>query len=203
MKGDAGAVGRDLAELNDGFLRLVSRDASAGLPDTVRARLRVLEQDAQARLAAMPFALFGFGFEDEDAWARLLSPGVRELEPRGQLPLPPVERFTLLALTSIRGLLRADPRSVLNWIGLPPGTGGRLAALEIGSLGLVATLASHRLRGRLAPREVLWLRLIAAAQERDTRQLALLAALGRQWTIRRSLGLAAPSRTPRGHRRAD
>lgn len=203
MKGDVGVIGHDLAELNDGFLRLVARDALAGLPDTVRARLRMLEPEAQARLAALPFALFGFGFEDEDAWTRLLSPGVRELEPLGQLPLPPVERFTLLALTSIRGLLRSDPRSVLNWIGLPPGTGERLAALEIGSLGLVATQSAHRLRGRLAPRELLWLRLIAAARERDTRQLALLASLGRQWTIRRSLGLAAPSRTLRGHRRAD
>ncbi len=201
MNGDA--VGRDLAELNEGFLRLASQDVAVGLADAVRARLRTLEPAARSRLAAMPFALFGFGFEDEAGWARLLSPGVRELEPRGHLPMPPAERFTLLALTSIRGLLREDPRNVLNWIGLPPDTGRRLAALEIGSLGLVATLAARRLRGRLAPREPLWLRLIAAAEEGDARQLALLAALGRQWTIRRSLGLAGPARVVRGHRRAD
>lgn len=202
MHREAVVLGRDLAELNDGFLQLVAAGTAAGLSELVLTRLQALDPAARGRLAEMPFALFGFGFEDEAGWAQLLSPGVRDLAIDGLAPAPPAERFTLLALTALRGLVRIAPRSVLNWIGLPRETGQRLAAVEIGSLAPVAALAAHRLRGRLAPREMLWLRFIAAAEDRDARQLALLAAWGRQWTIRRSLGLGEQLIAPRGRRRS-
>lgn len=198
---DTTVFGRDLAELNDGFLALVTSGPDAGLPAVVAARLRGLEQASRERLASVSFALFGFGFEDQACWAGLLSPGVRDLEPAYTACEPPVERFTLLALTILRGFIRVAPYSVSAWAGLPSETRTRLAALGIAGLGLVAPLASPRLRGRLADREVFWLRLIDAAENNDERQLALLAALGRQWTIRRSLGLTVPPQPARGFRR--
>lgn len=180
---------RDLSELNEGFLQLVAEGSDAGLPVPVLLRLRTLDAAARRRLAGASFALFGFGFEDVGAWACLLSPGVRDLEP-GYAPCGvEVERFTLLTLTTLRGLLRVAPRGVAAWVGLPDETRKRLADLEIGLLATVAVAASPRLRGRLPARETLWHRLIDAALSHDERRFALLASQGKQWTIRRSLGL--------------
>lgn len=198
---EATVFGRDLAELNAGFLELAAQGPDTGLALRVVIRLQALDAVARRRLAAAPFALFTFGFEDEAAWAALLSPGVRELEP-GYFPCEPaVERFTLLALTVLRGFVRAAPHSISAWIGLPPATRARLAGLEVGVLGLAAPWAAPRLRGRLAAREGFWLRILDAAVRDDRRQLALLAALGKQWAIRRSLHLAAPLQPARGFRR--
>jgi len=195
------AFGRDLVELNEGFLGLVEHAPDACLPAGVVARLRALDRATRRRLAAAPFALFGFGFDDEAAWAGLLSPGVRDMEPAYHACEASVERFTLLALMVLRGFVRVAPDRASTWIGLTSGTRKRLAALEVGVLGNVAPLAAPRLRGRLAFREAYWLRLIDAAEHDDRRQLALLTALGKQWAIRRSLGLSAPSRPVRGFRR--
>jgi hypothetical protein len=194
-------LGRDLAELNDGFLELVVRGSDAGLPACVRERLRGLGKVPRRRLAAVPLALFSLGFEDEAAWAGLLSLGVRDLNPAYHACEPPVERFTLVALMALRGLARTAPQTASAWIGLPPETRSRLAATELGSLSLVAPLAACRLRGCFASREAIWLRLLDAAGSRDERQLGVLAALGKQWTIRGSLGLSAPSQPVRGFRR--
>lgn len=201
MTTETTVFGRDLVELNEGFLVLVLAGSDAGLAAEVLARLRTLDGAARLRLASVPFALFGFGFEDEAAWADVLSPGVRDLEPALHAGEPSVERFTLLALTVIRGFARTAPRRVSAWIGLTPGTLARLAALEVGTLGLVAPLAAPRLRGRLAPRKGLWLRFVDAIEHDDARQLALLAALGKQWTIRRALRLSTPPQPVRGFRR--
>jgi hypothetical protein len=198
---EAKGIGRDLAELNEGFLELVAQGPDAGLPSHVVARLRLLDAVTRRRLASAPFALFTFGFEDEAAWAVLLSPGVRDLEPAYLSCEPAVERFVLLALTVLRGLLRTTPHSISAWIGLTAQMRSRLAALEVGGLGQLAVRAAPRLRGRLAGRETFWLRIIAAAEGNDLRQLALLTALGKQWAIRRSLGLSVQSRPVRGFRR--
>lgn len=195
------SFGRDLAGLNEEFLALAASGLEPSLPATAVARLRKVGRASRRRLGAAPFALFGFGFEDEDDWAGLLSPGVRDRE-RGYMACEPsVERFTLLALTVLRGFARSLPRGVSAWIGLPVATRERLAMQEIGSLAVVASLAASRLRGRLAHREAFWLRLIHAAEHNDERQLKLLAALGRQWTIRRSLGLELELQPARGFRR--
>jgi hypothetical protein len=194
-------LARDLAELNEGFLELVGRGADAGLPPRVLADLRAIGPGTRQRLAALPFALFGFGFEDEAVWARLLSPGVRDLDPGYVSGEPAAERFTLLALTVVRGMVRTAPESVSSWIGLPAGTRARLDKLEIGTLGIVAALAAPRLRGRLPGREQLWLGLIDAAARDDARHLRLLATQGKQWTIRRCLGLETPIAPSRGYRR--
>lgn len=193
--------GRDLAGLNEEFLTLAANGLEPGLPAAAVARLRRMGRASRRRLGAAPFALFGFGFEDEEDWSGLLSPGVRDLQ-RGYLACDPaVERFTLLALTVLRGFARSVPRGVSAWIGLPVATRERLAMQEIGALAFVAPLAASRLRGRLAHREAFWLRLIDAAEHNDERKLKLLSALGRQWTIRRSLGLALPLQPARGFRR--
>jgi len=191
----------DLAELNEAFLGLVGRGTDAGLPPRVLAELRAIGPDTRQRLAALPFALFGFGFEDEAAWARLLSPGVRDLDPGYVSGEPATERFTLLVLTVVRRMARDAPESVSSWIGLPAGTRTRLDKLEIGTLGIVAALAAPRLRGRLPGREPLWLGLIDAAARDDARYLRLLATQGQQWTIRRCLGLESPIAPARGFRR--
>jgi hypothetical protein len=191
----------DLAELNEAFLDLVGRGTDAGLPPRVLEELRAIGPDTRQRLAALPFALFGFGFEDEAAWARLLSPGVRDLDPGYVSGEPAAERFTLLVLTVVRGMARDAPESVSSWIGLPAGTRTRLDKLEIGALGIVAALAAPRLRGRLPGREPLWLGLIDAAARDDARYLRLLATQGQQWTIRRCLGLENPMAPSRGFRR--
>lgn len=183
---------RDLAELNEGFLELVAQGPDVGFSPTVHARLAAFGRKPRRRLAGVAFALFGFGFQEEAAWAPLLSPGVRDLERVYAARDPAVECFTLLALSALRGFMRTAPRRVSAWIGLPPETGVQLAALEIGALGPVAMLAAPRLRGRLAPRASLWHRFIDAAERGDERQLAVLAALGQQWTIRRSLRLEPP-----------
>jgi hypothetical protein len=194
-------LGRDLAELNDGFLELIVRGSDAGLSACVCAQLRRLGKGPRSRLAAVPLALFSLGFEDEAAWAGLLSIGVRDLNPAYQACEPPVERFTVIALMALRGLARTAPHTVSAWIGLPPETRSRLAAMELGSLSLVAPLAAGRLRGCFVSREAIWLRLLDAAGNNDERQLGVLAALVKQWTIRRSLGLSAPSQPVRGFRR--
>jgi hypothetical protein len=195
------AFGRDLVELNKGFLELVARLPDAGLPASVVGRLRAMDRTSRRRLAAAPFALFGFGFEDEAAWSALLSQGVRDTDHAYRACEPAVERFTLLALVVLRGFVRVDPDRISAWIGLTSGTRTRLAALEVGALGAVAPLAAARLRGRLAPRESYWLRLVDAAERDDRQQLAMLVALGKQWAIRRSLGLSTPPRPVRGFRR--
>jgi hypothetical protein len=195
------SIGRELAELNEGFLELVVRGSDAGLAACVLAVLRGLDRGSRRRLAAVPLALFSLEFEDEAAWDGLLSLGVRDLEPAYRIREPAVEHFTLLALMALRSMARTAPHTVSAWIGLPPETRSRLAALELGSLGLVASHASPRLCGCLSSREALWLRLLHAAGKNDQRQLAVLAALGKQWTIRRSLGLSGPTRPVRGFRR--
>ncbi|NGX17295.1 hypothetical protein [Wenzhouxiangella sp. XN24] len=201
MTREATILGRDLAELNEGFLVLMAAEVDAGFSSEVTARLRSLDHHARHRLAAVPFALFGFGFQDEATWARLLSPGVRDLDPGYVSREPGAERFTLLALTALRAFARAHPQSVSAWIGLPARTRSRLAGVEIGQLATVAALATPRLKGRLAGRDVLWKRLIDAARHGDERLLAMLAALGKQWTIRRCLGIENPTAAPRGFRR--
>jgi len=201
MSTDMAAFGRDLAELNTGFLDLLAADVDAGLPDRVLLRLRVLDRSTRCRLGEVPFALFGFGFEDETAWGVLLSPGVRDLEPGYAVPDAPLERFTLLALTALRALLRIAPRTVAAWGGLPSAIQLRLSEVEIGLLSHVAMLSATRLHARRKLRDSVWLRLIEAAERNDTRQLRVLAALGRQWTIRRSLGLQAVAPAARGFRR--
>jgi hypothetical protein len=198
---DAATVGRDLAELNAGFLELVAGGADARLPESVLAGLRAMEARRRHRLGVLPFALFGFGFEEEGFWSGLLSPGVRELEPGYPSPEPRTERFTLVVLTALRGLARVAPHATSAWIGLPEATRRRLAQLEIGLLAPVAVHAAPRLRGRLSLREPVWLRLIEAAERDDAEQLRLLAALGSQWTIRRSLGIGPPRARPRSLRR--
>lgn len=192
---------RDLAELNEGFLELVANGLESRLPESVAVRLQRLDSASRRRLGAAPFALFGFGFEDEADWAGLLSPGVRDLEPGYRPCALEVERFTLLALMVLRSCVRSAPRSVSAWVGLPSDTRKRLATQEIGSLGLVALLAAPRLRGRLAHREDFWLRYIDAASNNDEPQLKVLAAQGLQWTIRRSLGLSHTLQPARGFRR--
>jgi hypothetical protein len=194
-------LGRDQAELNREFLELLAQGPDAGLSATVLTRVRGLDADARGRLAALPFALFGFGFEDETAWARLLSPGVRDLDPGYVSRDPLVERFTLLALTALRGFAGVAPHKTGAWIGLPVETRARLAEVEIGTLSAAAVLAAPRLRSRLAHREQLWLRLIDASERNDRRQLVVLAALGKQWTIRRCLKLKAPGKPVRAFRR--
>jgi len=190
----------DLAALNEGFLALVGDGAEAGLEPRVLARLRSLDDGQRRRLGAVPFSLFGFGFEEEAAWAALLSPGVRDLEAGYAACEAGVERFTLVALTALRGFVHAAPRSVSAWIGLPPATRERLAELEIGLLAPVATVASVRLRGRRTLRASVWLRLVDAAERDDARQMRLLATLGKQWAIRLSLGIEGSAPTSRGFR---
>ena len=194
-------LARDLSELNAGFLVLVAQGTNAGLPDDVAQRLRELAPDARRRLAAAPFALFGLGFEDEAGWARMLSPGVRDLEPGYASQEPRAERFTLLALTALRGFVRAAPHSVSAWIGMPSGTRARLADVDISALCAVAACAAPRLQGRFLARQHLWRRIIDAASHADERDLRLLIALGKQWTIRRCLGLQSPGAPVRGFRR--
>ena len=201
MGKDMAAFSRDLAELNMGFLDLLAEDVDAGLPDCVLRRLRVLDRPMRSRLGEVPFALFGFGFEDEAAWSVFLSPGVRDLEPGYAASDAPLERFTLLALTALRALLRVAPRPVAAWVGLPPPTQLRLSEVEIGLLAQVAMLSASRLHARRKLRDAVWLRLIEAAEHNDIRQLRLLAALGRQWTIRRFLGIQAAAPAARGFRR--
>lgn len=195
------ALARDLADLNAGFLALVGHGVHAGLPDDVARRLRELAPQVRIRLAGTPFALFGFGFEDEGEWARLLSPGVRDPEPDYLSREPPAERFTLLALTALRVFLRTAPRQVSAWMGLPTETRMRLAEVEIGDLCAVAARAAPRLHGRFLARKYLWHRIIDAAVYGDERDLRLLISLGKQWTIRRSLGLQSACATMRGFRR--
>lgn len=195
------ALARDLSDLNAGFLSLVAHGADTGLPDDVTRRLRALAPEVRNRLAAAPFALFGFGFEDEAAWTRLLSPGVCDLDPGYVSREPPAERFTLLALAALRGFLRAAPRRVSAWMGLPTEVRTRLAEVEIGVLCAVAACAAPRLQGRFLAREYLWHRIIDAAACGDERDLRLQIALGKQWTIRRSLGLQEACATMRGFRR--
>lgn len=192
--------GNDLVALNEGFLALVMDGAEAGLEARVLARLRKLDVGQRHRLGALPFSLFGFGFEEEAAWAALLSPGVRDLAVGYESCEAEVERFTLLALTALRGFVHAAPRSVSAWIGLPPATRDRLAELEIGLLSPVAALASPRLRARRTLQASVWLRLVDATERDDARQLRLLATLGKQWAIRRSLGIEAAAPASRGFR---
>lgn len=199
---ETGVDTRDRAQLNAGFIELVAQGATtAGLPPPVLATLRTIAPPAQQRLATLPFALFGLGFEDDSEWARLLSPGVRDRYPAYVSREPLVERFTLLVLTTLRASARLAPHSTSAWIGLPATIRSRLEELEIGALGVVGALAAPRLRGRLAGREEWWLRLVDAAERNDERQLRLLAALGTQWAIRRCLGIEAPAAPARGYRR--
>lgn len=201
MDFEAAGIGRDLTALNESFLYLLSDGPGMGLPPRVVGRLLALEAMPRRRLAAVPFALFSFGFEDGPAWTRLLSPGVRELCQQSPLPSPAAERFALVALTCIRSFIRVSPCRVSAWAGLPPDTRARLAGLEIATLRFVAPLAAAQLRGRFLPRDGLWLRLVDACERNDQRQLAILGAHGLQWTIRRSLGLGAPQASARGFRR--
>ncbi len=180
---------RDLAELNGEFIDLAADGLDLGLAACVQARIAGLDDDGRRALAAVPFALFGLGFEEESAWTTLLSPCVRDLEP-GYIPaMAPAERFALLALSTLRTCLRMAGRSTSAWIGLPPATRRRLVALEIGLLPPVAACAAPRLRARRVLGETTWARLVDAVAKRDQRQLVILAALGRQWSIRRSLGI--------------
>lgn len=192
---------RDFVELNQGFLELAAGGPRPGLPAAVLERLTRLDRKSRHRLAAVSFALFGFGFEDEADWARLLSPGVRDLEQPYDPGEPAAERFALVALTALRALVRNTPHSVSAWIGLPAATRARLADLEIGLLAPVAVQAGARLHGRRALREGHWHRLLDAAERGDARQLVLLSALGKQWTIRRSLGIEPPRPPPRRYLR--
>ncbi len=201
MKSDTAMMGSDLAELNEGFLALAVGGEALGLSDEVLARLTGLSSLRRQRLAAVPFALFSFGFEDRDCWTRMLSPGVRELCATAAVASPQVERFTLLALTFIRALARWAPQRASACVGLPWDTRERLAAFRIGELGLVASLAAVRLRGRLAGDETWWIRLLLACERADERQLGMLGDFGMQWTIRRALQLEKPPRPVGGFRR--
>lgn len=192
---------QDLAELNEGFIALVQDGLDAGLTPALRARMERLRPDRARVLAALPFALFGLGFEEEAAWATLLSPCVRDLEPGYARARAPAERFTLLALGILRSHVRHTPHAVSAWMGIPPLMRRGLPQLEIGLLAPVAACAAPRLRARRVLHEATWLRLLEAAERDDTRQLALLAALGRQWSIRRSLGISVTSSTARAFRR--
>jgi hypothetical protein len=180
---------RDFTELNHGFLGLASSGLEVGLRPSVQERIASLGERGLHGLAGLPFALFGLGFEEEGAWATLLSPCVRDLEPAYAAARAPAERFTLLALSTLRTHLRLVPEPASAWIGLPPPMRSQLVAVEISLLAPVAACAAPRLRARRVLREAVWLRLVEAAAGRDRRQLALLAAWGRQWSIRRSLGL--------------
>jgi hypothetical protein len=191
---------QDLVDLNEAFLVVLADHPEAGAPVWLRPRLVRLEKPQRRRLAALPLALFSLGFEDAQAWERLLSPCVRD-ELSGGHAAGGVERFTLLALSIVRGLAQLAPRQASAWAGLPPATGTRLAALRLGELAAVAPRAAGKLRPRRAADTEWWLRLVDACQQGDERQLALLGGFGMQWTIRRSLGLAAPGRVARGFRR--
>jgi hypothetical protein len=179
----------ELVELNEGFLAMVTQGQDAGLPAPVLSRLRVLDGAARRRLAGVSFGLFGFGFDDSAAWARLLDPGVRDLHPEYAPCEAAVERFSLAALMVLRGLLRTVPERVSAWIGMPPQVRSGLAKLEFGLLPVVAERAAPRLRGRLPGHDFMWTGMIDAALRHDGRRLALLAGYGKQWTIRRSLGI--------------
>jgi hypothetical protein len=197
---DSRSYTRDLVELNEGFLALVAQGQDAALPGPVLSRLRALDGAARRRLSAVSFALFGFGFDDSAAWARLLAPGVRDLDAGYAQCEVAVERFSLAALMALRGLARTMPESVSAWIGLPVQVRTGLVNLEFGLLPDVAVLAAPRLRGRLPAQELLWSGMIDAALRNDERRLALLAGYGKQWTIRRSLGIHAAAGKPRRHR---
>ena len=188
---------QDLAELNEGFIALAQDGLEVGLTPALRARVQQLRPERRRVLAGLPFALFGLGFEEEGAWATLLSPCVRDLEPGYANSRAPAERFTLLVLSILRSHVRHMPQAVCAWMGLPPQMRNRLLQLEISLLAPVAACAAPRLRARRVLREGTWLRLVDAAERDDARQLALLAAQGRQWSIRRSLGISATSRATR------
>jgi hypothetical protein len=181
--------GRDLAELNAEFIGLAAEGLDLGLAGPVQQRIAALDEAGRGALAAVPFALFGLGFEEEGAWTTLLSPCVRDLEPGYVVARAPAERFALLALSTLRTCVRMAARSTSSWIGLPPATRRRLATLEIGLLPPVAACAAPRLRARQVLHETTWARLVDAVADGDQRQLVILAALGRQWSIRRSLGI--------------
>lgn len=192
---------RDLAELNGEFINLAAAGLDLGLPAVVQERIAGLDEDRRGDLAAVPFALFGLGFEEDGAWTTLLSPCVRDLEPGYVAARAPAERFALLTLSTLRTCLRMASRSTSAWIGLPPGIRRRLAALEMGLLPPVAACAAPRLRARRVLRETAWTRLVEAVANRDERQLVILAALGRQWSIRRSLGIKSAIAGTHGFRR--
>jgi hypothetical protein len=192
---------RDLMELNGEFIGLAAEGLDLGLAAGVQQRIADLDDGGRRDLAAVPFALFGLGFDEEGAWTTLLSPCVRDLEPGYVAARAPAERFALLALSTLRTCLRMASRSTSAWIGLPPGTRRRLATLEIGLLPPVAACAAPRLRARQVLREPTWARLVDAIANRDERQLVILAALGRQWSIRRSLGINSATVAAHGFRR--
>ena len=192
---------RDLVELNAEFIGLAADGLDLGLAPGVQLRVADLDDDGRRNLAALPFALFGMGFEEEGAWTTLLSPCVRDLEPGYIAARAPAERFALLALSTLRTCLRMASRDTSAWIGLPSGTRRRLARLEIGLLPPVAACAAPRLRARRVLCEATWARLVDAVASRDQRQLVILAALGRQWSIRRSLGIKSAVAGTHGFRR--
>lgn len=182
---------RDLAELNAEFIGLAADGFDLGLAAPVQQRIARFDAAERRALAAVPFALFGLGFEEEGAWTTLLSSCVRDLEPGYVAARAPAEQFALLVLSTLRTCVRMASRSTSSWIGLPPGTRRRLAVLEIGLLPPAAACAAPRLRARRVLHETTWTRLVDAVADGDERQLVILAALGRQWSIRRSLGIKA------------
>ncbi|MEJ2513700.1 MAG: hypothetical protein P8080_00620 [Gammaproteobacteria bacterium] len=177
----------DLEGLNRRFLHL----AKAGLPGLEEAGSRALhglDRAGLRRLAAVPFALFSFGFGVDPRWDGLRENGVRDMDP------PPAtgacrERFALLALAFMRHMASQDPRRAMTVAGIPESAGRWLVALDPGLVAAVAPGAASALRWRAATRKGLWPALIGACANGDEALLAVLRPAGVQWTIRRALDL--------------
>jgi len=185
---DEARMFRDLAALNRRFLAIAARGVAGPAP-VGAAVITALEPAARARLAALPFALFSFGFGADSCWDLLCARGVQDGESAGPEPDRARERFVLLGLAFLRQAVIQDARRAAVIAGVPGPIGAWLAELEFGDLVALGPTAASCLRWRFPAQERFWLELMRACRAPDEALLPVLRAAGIQWTIRRALAL--------------
>src|SRR5262245_52589967 len=187
---DPGLVAR-IHEFNRDYLDLLVLEHRAGatpIPGRVVSALADLPETARRALAAVPFTLYSFGFEDQELWRNALSgalraPGIdaRGLEGRYIAGAGAgLERaFRELAILHAWHVAVSNPMAARIVYSMPPMTATRLAAAPVWHLRWIAATRATLLQPRWPTNPCFWPDLVRFAAAGDPR-LKTVQLLGSQ-----------------------
>jgi hypothetical protein len=143
---------------------------------------RLLEPDARKLVAAFPFVIVDFRFQDAESWQRALQGHLMSpIDSTQYNGIPPklFEDLLLETLLFARQAAREDISVAKAMFAMIPSVAKTIASLTLPQVRTIAVGNTHRLRVRWDSHPEFWGDLLVACRGRDERALAALRRQGK------------------------